>query len=187
MGERALLVIDIQNDYFPGGRWPLVGADAAAANAVRVIEAARAAGDLVVFVQHVFEGAEPPFFAADTKGVELHESLAPRPDEPLVVKHEVNAFKGTDLAQLLKDRGVGELTIVGSMSHVCIDSATRAAADQGYAVTVVHDACATHDVEFQGAKVPAAQVHAAFMSGLGFGFAILRSTDEQVGGTAKAA
>jgi nicotinamidase-related amidase len=64
------------------------------------------------------------------------------------------------------------------MSHMCVDAATRAASDFGYKVTVIHDACATHDQDFNGVKVPAAQVHAAFMAGLAFAYATLKSTDE---------
>lgn len=177
----ALVLIDIQNDYFPGGRWPLVGIEAAAANAARLLEAARAAGDLVVHVRHEFAGPEAPFFAPGSKGAEINPVVAPREGEAVVLKNQVNAFRDTGLEDLLDRNGVEELTIAGAMSHMCIDAATRAASDLGYRVRLAHDAAATCDQEFGGVVVPAAQTHAAFMAALGFAYAELRSTDELLG------
>ena len=177
----ALVLIDIQNDYFPGGRWPLVGIEAAAANAARLLEAARAAGDLVVHVRHEFAGPEAPFFAPGSAGAEINPVVAPREGEAVVLKNQVNAFRDTGLEDLLDRNGVEELTIAGAMSHMCIDAATRAASDLGYRVRLAHDAAATCDQAFGGVVVPAAQTHAAFMAALGFAYAELRSTDELLG------
>ncbi|MFA5121779.1 cysteine hydrolase family protein [Zavarzinia sp.] len=187
MTKRALLVVDIQNDYFTAGRWPLSGMEAAAANAGRVIAAAHEAGDLVVFIAHVAAEPDAPFFAPGTEGAELHAALDVRPGDARVVKHEVNAFKGTDLKQILDEAGIEAVTVIGAMSHMCIDAAARAASDFGYAVTVVADACATRDLDFAGAMVPAAAAHAAFMSALGFAYATVVSTADYVAGAAKAA
>ncbi|ODU97278.1 MAG: Isochorismatase [Bordetella sp. SCN 68-11] len=153
MGQQALLVIDLQNDYFPSGKWPLVGIDAAAANAARVIHAARAAGVPVVHVRHEGLSAEAPFFAPGTDGADIHASVLPQGGEAVVTKHYPNAFRGTDLEQTLDARGVEE-------------------------VTVIHDACATRDLEFDGRTVPAAQVHDAFMSALGFAYASVVATED---------
>jgi len=183
MPRRALILVDIQNDYFPGGKWPLVGQEAAAGNAARLMGAARDAGDLVVHVRHESGRADAPFFAPGTEGAQTHASVAGLPDEPVVVKNHINAFRDTDLKAILDRHGVDAVTIAGSMSHMCVDAATRAAADFGYKVTLVHDACATRDLEFGGRTVPAAQVHASFMSALGFGYAAVRSLDEALGGT----
>jgi nicotinamidase-related amidase len=84
----------------------------------------------------------------------------------VVLKHFVNSFRETELQSILDEQGIRDLVIVGSMSHMCIDGIARAA-DLGYGVTVIHDACACRDLEFNGVTVvPAAQVHAAFMSAL---------------------
>lgn len=96
-------------------------------------------------------------------------------------RYKVNAFLGTDLEHTLDQHGVEALTIVGSMSHMCIDAATRAAADLGYAVTVAHDACATLPLEFDGKQVPAADVHGAAMAALAFAYAKVVKTDELIG------
>jgi nicotinamidase-related amidase len=186
MSKRALLVIDIQNDYFPGGRWTLSNIDAAADNAVRVISAARAAGDLVVHVRHENPAADAPFFVAGSKGAEIHEKVLPAQGEDVVVKHYVNSFRETNLAAILDGNDVEEVVIVGAMSHMCVDAVTRAASDLGYRVTVIHDACASRDLELDGVVVPAAHVHAAFMSALGFAYADMVSTERYLGTAAKA-
>src|SRR3546814_11309920 len=93
----------------------------------------------------------------------IHSSVERAGDEPVIVKNHINAFLGTDLKQVLEANGTEEVTGVGAMSHMCIDAATRAASDLGYRTTVVHDACATRDLEFDGQLVPAAQVHNAYM------------------------
>lgn len=66
--------------------------------------------------------------------------------------------------------------MIGAMSHMCIEATSRAASDVGYKVTVVEDACATMDLEFNGVKVPAAQVHASAMAALEFGYGTITST-----------
>ena len=177
MSKRALIVVDIQNDYFPSGKWPLVGADAAADSAAQVIEAFRKAGDLLVHIRHESTEADAPFFVAGSEGAELHPKVRNRADEPVIVKHHINSFRDTELKALLDQHGIEQLLVVGSMSHICTHAIARAAADFGYDTTVIHDACATHDVEFNGVKVPAAQVHAAFMAALAFGYGAVISTE----------
>ncbi|KJZ44136.1 MULTISPECIES: cysteine hydrolase family protein [Pseudomonas] len=178
MAKQALIVVDIQNDYFPQGKWPLVGADAAADNAVRLIKAFRDAGDSVVHIRHEFTSEEAPFFTPNSEGAKLHPKVLNHADEPVVLKHFVNSFRETELKSILDEQGIKELVVVGSMSHMCVDGITRAAADFGYTVTVIHDACATRDLEFNGVAVPAAQVHAAFMASLAFAYASVVSTNE---------
>lgn len=178
MSKTALIVIDLQNDYFDGGKFPLHNTDAAAANAARLLEAARSKGDLVVHVQHVSGEADAPFFAPGTEGVEIHTSVAPKDGELKIVKQQINAFLGTDLKAKLDEAGVETVTIAGAMSHMCVDAATRAASDYGYSVIVVHDATATLDLEFAGQTTPAEKVQTAMMSALAFGYAQVVSTDD---------
>lgn len=182
MPKRALVLIDVQNDYFPGGKWTLSGIEAAADNAAGLLEAARAAGDLVVHVRHEFPNADAPFFAPGSPGAQIHPKVRNLEGEPVILKHHVNPFLETDLRALLDRHGIEEVVICGAMSHVCVDAGTRAASDLGYRCVVVHDACAARDQEFEGAVVPAAQVHAAFMAALRFGYAKLVSTDEYLAG-----
>jgi nicotinamidase-related amidase len=182
MARRALVLIDVQNDYFAGGKWPLKGMDLAADNAARLLSAARMAGDLVVHVRHEFPNADAPFFAPNSEGAQIHSTARSLDGEPVVLKHHVNSFRETDLKAILDQHGVEEVVICGAMSHMCVDAGTRAASDLGYRCVVVHDACATRDQEFHGTVVRAVDVHAAFMAALGFGYAKLVSTAEHLAG-----
>lgn len=178
MSKRALILIDIQNDYFPGGKWPLAGMDNAAANAAHALAAARATGDKVIHVRHEFESDDAPFFAPGSEGARLHASVQPQAGEAVVLKHRVNAFLDTDLKAQLDAAGIEQVTLVGAMSHMCIAAAARASADFGYATTVLHDACATHDQTFEGVTVAAAQVQAANMAALAFAYATVLATEQ---------
>jgi nicotinamidase-related amidase len=176
MKQRALIVIDLQNEYLPTGNLPLTGIGAAVANAAAVIAHARETGMPVWHIRHESASADAPIFVPGTANVAIQPAVAPRADEPVIVKHHVNAFRDTDLARQLDARGIDDLVIVGAMSHMCIDACARAAADIGYTVTVLHDACATLDLAFGGVTVPAHQVHAATMASLAFGYAAVSAT-----------
>ncbi len=178
MSKRAIIVVDIQNDYFPGGKNPLVGIDKAAANAASVIDHARANGDEVIHVRHEFLSPDAPFFIAGSEGSQISTAVAPQPGETVVTKNHPSSFHGTGLDQMLRDRGISDVVIVGAMSHMCIDATTRASADSGFATTVVHDACATCDVAFDGKTVRAEDVHTAMMAALAFAYAQVVSTGE---------
>jgi len=178
MSKRALVLIDLQNDYFPGGKWPLVGIESAADNAAKLLAAARAAGDLVVHIRHEFPTADAPFFVPGSVGAKIHSKVGNLESESVVVKHHINSFRETDLKEILDRHGIEEVMICGAMSHMCVDAGVRAATDLGYRCVVVHDACATRDQEFSGRIVPAAEVHAAFMAALQFGYAKLVSTQD---------
>ncbi|WP_115559206.1 cysteine hydrolase family protein [Xanthomonas dyei] len=178
---KAVIVIDLQNDYFPGGKLPLTGIEAAAANALSVIVNARDTGVPVLHVRHE-AAAGAPFLVAGSQGAQTHDTVAPQDGEVVIVKQHVNAFRETQLAQQLQQHGVTDVVIVGAMSHMCVDACVRAAADMGYTVTVLHDACATMDLDFDGTKVPAAHVHATMMAAFQFGYAAVRSTQEYLQG-----
>jgi nicotinamidase-related amidase len=176
--KRALIVVDIQNDYFPGGRWTLPGMDKAADNAARLIAAARAAKDLIVFIRHEFSTADAPFFQPGSTGSQIHGKVQNNADECVITKHHINAFRETNLKETLDQRSIDELVICGAMGHMCIDGVTRAANDFGYKCILIHDACASRDLQFNDQHVPAEQVHAAFMAALAFAYAKALSTDE---------
>jgi len=182
MSKRALILIDIQNDYFEGGKWTLEGMDSATANAARVLSAARKAGDKVIHVRHEFGSDDAPFFAPGSTGARIHTLVQPLAGEAVVLKHQVNAFLDTDLKAQLDEADIEQVTLVGAMSHMCIDAAARASSDFGYATTVIHDACATRDQSFEGQSIAAAQVHAAYMAALAFAYASVVSTEQYLAG-----
>jgi nicotinamidase-related amidase len=168
---KGLVVIDIQRDYFPGGGYPLVEPEAAAASARRVLDTFRGQGLPVVHIQHVWDGPDATFMRPGTDGVEIHPLVEPTAGEPVLQKSEPNSFVGTSLEAELRDREIDELVVVGMMTSMCVDSTVRAGADLGFTVTLVHDACAAPDLEFNGTAVPGLTVHAAFVAALADGYA----------------
>lgn len=181
MNKRAVVVVDLQNEYLPTGKLALAGIHDALNNAARVIADARSKGDIVINIRHESADTDAPFFKKGTDAVRIHESVAPAQGEAVIVKNFPNSFLHTNLKQMLDENGIEEVTVIGAMSHMCIDATTRAASDFGYKTTVVHDACATRDLEFRGETVPAAQVHTALMSALAFGYASVVTADEYLG------
>ena len=178
---RALVIVDIQKDYFPGGAHPLATPEAAATAARRVLDAFRASGDPIVHVRHVWDEVEATFMRPETEGVEIHEEVAPAEDELVITKEFPNSFRGTALEDELRTRGVDSLVVCGMMTSMCVDATVRAAVDLGFDTTVVHDACATCDLQFDGRTVPAVEVHSAFLAALGDGYAEVVSSDELAG------
>jgi nicotinamidase-related amidase len=174
----ALLLIDLQNDYFPGGRMELVGIEPAAVRAQKLLEAFRKSRQPIFHVQHVALGQDATFFQPDTKGVEIYATLQPLPGEPMVQKHFPNSFRETGLREALNRARIEGLIICGAMSHMCIDATTRAAFDYDLHCRVIHDACATRHLVFEGIDVPAPQVHAAFMAALRARYARVLSLEE---------
>jgi nicotinamidase-related amidase len=173
---RALVIVDVQNDYFDGGSMALVGMEAAADNCGRLLESFRASGEPLFHIQHLATRPGATFFVPDTPGCEINARVKPHDDETLVVKHFPSAFRETALHQQLQSAGVDELVICGAMTHMCIDTTVRAAFDLGYKCRLIDDACATRDLVFDQRQVAAADVQAAFMAALGMPFAQISST-----------
>jgi nicotinamidase-related amidase len=174
----ALLLIDIQNDYFSGGAMELVEMETAAGNAAMLLGAARDAGLPVFHLRHLSTHDGATFFLPGTSGAETSAVVAPVEGEIVVEKNFPNGFRETDLQDQLQRAGVDALVIAGAMSHMCVDGTTRAAADLGYDCTVAADACATCDLAFGGEIVPAAQAHGSFMAALGQAYGVVVTARE---------
>ena len=174
----ALLLIDIQNDYFPGGAMELAGSVQAGERAGALLAAFRARGLPVIHVQHVSTRAGATFFLPDTPGVEINACVAPRPGETVVRKHFPNGFRDTPLLEHLRRGDVTALVVAGMMTHMCVDTTVRAAFDLGLVVRLAHDACATRALAFGGSTVAAADVQSAFIAALNGLFAQAQSAAE---------
>lgn len=174
--SRALLLIDIQNDYFANGAMELVGMTEAAQNAASLLARFRDSGEKIFHVQHLAARPEAGFFLPGTEGAEINASVAPLDGESVTQKHFPNAFRDTPLVDELRQADVDALVICGAMSHMCIDASTRAAFDLGFKCTLAADACATRDLDFDGNTVSADKVHSAFMAALGAVYADVVST-----------
>jgi len=178
----CLILVDLQNDYFPGGKMELCGTEKAAANARLLLNEFRRQNLPVVHIQHLSSRPGATFFLPGTHGAEIHEMVTPVEGEPVVVKNYPNSFRETALQEILKGRDAQELVICGAMSHMCIDATTRAAFDLGFNCIVAEDACATKDLVFRGKTIPATEVHAAFMAALSVPYARVVATEDFLAG-----
>ena len=161
----GLLIIDIQNDYFPGGKWELEGSEQAGHVAGKLLTFFREHKLPIAHIQHVAK-PDAPFFVPGTPGVEIRPVVKPLPNETLIQKHFPNAFRETPLLDHLRSQGIGELVLTGMMTHMCVDAATRAAADLGFGCRIAEDGCATRALKLNDKIVPAPEVHAAFLAAL---------------------
>jgi Amidases related to nicotinamidase len=151
---QALLIVDIQNDYFPGGAMELVGSAEAAERAAALLPRFRTRGLPVIHMQHVSLRPGATFFLPKTEGVKIHASVTPdgirdRHREALPEQLPRDAAPRSPARQ-----GHRPAAIAGMMTHMCIDTTTRAAADLGFECQLAHDACATRDLAFAGRRSP---------------------------------
>lgn len=174
----ALVIVDIQLDYFPKGRMEVVGAVEASLMAKRLLGGFRDKNLPVFHVQHISTRAGSTFFLPNTEGVSFHDSVMPLPNEAIIRKHFPNSFRDTHLNEYLESKKIREIVICGMMSHMCIDATVRAAHDKGYTCIVAHDACATRNLVFNGFEIPVNHVHGAFMAALGAVYAKVLTVDE---------
>jgi nicotinamidase-related amidase len=165
-GQTALLIIDVQQFYFPGGLMPLEGPEAASRNCARLIEKFRSAGQTVIHVGH-----------NASKEKSFHPDVAPLENEKVFYKDDVSAFNGTGLLAYLRERGIERLVVCGMMTHMCVEGTVRAAHDLGFQCVLVGDACATRDLEFGGRTVSAADVQTSTLATLDRAYATVVDTE----------
>lgn len=178
MKNTALIIVDIQNDSFPGGNFEQEGAEAAAGKATQALNHFRKNGMPIVHIRHESLQPDAGFFLPGTPGAEIHASVTPKESETVVLKHFPNSFLKTDLEATLRDLGAERVVIIGMMTLMCVDATARAAKDLGFEVVVLNDACAARALQFGDTAVPAAHVHAAFLAALQMGYAEVVTTDE---------
>ncbi|MFD6506301.1 cysteine hydrolase family protein [Bacillus sp. NPDC060175] len=167
--NEALLLVDIQNDYFEGGNMELHQPEKAVQKATEVLKVFREKHKTVIHVQHIANNEWATFFLPETVGAQIHDDVQPIATERVIQKHHPNSFLRTNLLQILKEEKIEQLVICGMMTHVCIDATVRAASDLGFQCVVIEDACTTKDLEFQGNLIPAVHTHQSIMSVLKFG------------------
>jgi nicotinamidase-related amidase len=178
--KTALLIIDLQNDYFPGGKNELVGSLNASIKAKELLASFRNRNLPVVHIQHLSNRPESTFFIPGTTGAEIHENVRPLQNEKVIVKNYPNSFRETCLHNYLQEQQIEHLVVSGMMSHMCVDATVRAGKDLGYQVTVAQDTCASKDLTFLGKKIPAQEVHGSFMVALSHFYAAIKSSSELV-------
>jgi nicotinamidase-related amidase len=176
----ALLIIDIQNDYFPGGKMEVEGSVEASLRAKQLLASFREGKMPIIHVQHISAYPGATFFLPETEGVRINDNVAPLGGETVIQKNFPNSFRNTPLLEQLKKQDVQQVVIAGMMTHMCVDATTRAAFDYGLKCTVVSDACATRTLAFGDMVVPAGQVHAAFLAALKGIYAKVVTTEELI-------
>lgn len=153
--KTALLIIDIQNFYFPGDGPGLENAEQASIAAKEILQIFREKKQLVVHVRHKSD-----------KGFEIHKNVEPLLTEKVITKEEVNAFLGTDLLEYLRSNSINRLVITGMQTQMCLEAAVRAAHDFGFECIVVQDACATRNLKFGGKVVKAEDVQVSTLAAI---------------------
>jgi len=175
----ALLIIDVQNDYFAGGKMQLEKPEVALNQIERVLNRFRKTEKTIVFIQHVAKIANATFFLENTFGAAIHSALTPKNhgNEFIVQKNFPNSFLQTRLQEVLKSNQIDSLVICGMMTHMCVDSTTRQAAELSYRCTLLGDACATKDLVIEDDTIQADQVQTSFLAALQ-SFAKVRTTSD---------
>lgn len=163
--KTALLLIDIQNDYFTEGKHPLYHAQETLETAKKLKRLFEERHVPVYYIQHIAPFFAP-FFAAHTKGADIHEALMPCDPDTIIIKHTPNSFHNTRLQDVLKAAGIKKLVICGMMTHMCVDTTIRCAKDLGYRTILISDACTTSDLHWNDTCIPATMVQAVYLSSL---------------------
>ena len=164
--KTGLLIVDIQEFYFPGGRMQLQNPELAGMNAGLLLDHFRTNAMPVYHVRHNFE-----------PGGDIHPYVRPREDEPVISKDQVNAFLDTGLLDMMQRDTVEQLVICGMQTHMCLEAAVRAAHDLGFSCLVASDACATRALQFEEHIIPANSVHYATLNTLQGTYARVLTTD----------
>ena len=144
--KKALLLIDLQNDYFPGGLFPLWNTEATLTTLIESIKRAQAAGVEVIHIQHIAnpQSGIAPFFNKGTSGADIHPViLATAPNAPVIVKEYADSFHETGLEELLSARGVSELLVCGMMTQNCVTHTAISKTAEKYKVSILPDCCTT--------------------------------------------
>lgn len=138
----------------------------AAQNAQRLLQCFRELNGYHVHIQHISLKPDATFFIKGDRGSDIHDSVAHFEGEPIVYKHYANAFRETNLLEMLREWEIERVVICGMMTHMCVDATARAAADLGFQVMVAEDACATRDLTYGDTAIPADLVHKSFLAAL---------------------
>jgi nicotinamidase-related amidase len=174
----ALLLIDIQNDYFENGASALVNSDNACKNVKCILNYFREKRLPVIHIQHHSIRPGSTFFLPGTKGAEIHADLTPLEGEKVITKYVPNSFRDTGLLEYLKEYPIQKLIICGMMTHMCVDATVRAAKDLGFEITLIGDACATKDLIINGDIVEARNVQNSFLAALNYFYSQVITTEQ---------
>ena len=176
--KTALLIVDVQNDYFPNGKMELVNSNDTGNKINSLIEHFRKVPIEIVYIQHISTRPSATFFLPNTQGMEIHDSVKPKMNEKVIIKNYPNSFRETELDSYLKSKSISKLIVTGMMTHMCIDTTVRAAFDLGYDCIVVEDCCTTKNLKIGDREISSNFVQDSFMAALNGVFAKVLSSED---------
>ena len=165
--KSALIIVDVQEFYFPDGFNPLVEPEKASEKAGSVLNDFRDNNELIIHVKH-----------ATSKDSAIYEDVYPKKGEKVITKHFANSYRETELLDFLKQNDVSEVIICGMMTHMCVEATARASADYGFKVIVLDDACATRDIVYGNDTVKASEVHLSTLGSIDRYYGKVMTTEE---------
>jgi nicotinamidase-related amidase len=180
--KTALLIVDVQNDYFPGGRNELVGSIGASLRIKTILEEFRRKSIEIIYIQHISKNPTASFFLPNTEGVAIHKNIYPKKEDRIFIKYYPNSFRDTGLDEYCKNKSIDTLVIAGMMSHMCVDTTVRAGFDLGYKIVVLRDCCATKDLKMGEILVKAEEVQVAYMAAIKGTFGEVKTVEEYIKG-----
>lgn len=175
--KQALIIVDVQREYFPGGKLALYEPEKTLVRIQKVLQFFQAQEWPVYFIRHVSTKENAAIFLPGTAGVELHPALMPRAGETILDKHFPNSFFGTGLRERLAAQEIRHIVVCGMMTHMCIDTTVRAAQNDGFTVTLLEDACTGTTLKWNGETVSYPTVHAVMMASINGTFATVEKTE----------
>jgi len=176
--KSALILIDIQNEYFQGGKSELNQPIETANNAKAILNFFRENSLPVFHVKHIGMGNKAKAFLPDSTGAEINYLVTPNKDEKVFIKHVPNSFFETGLDKAIFDNSIEHIVVCGMMTHMCVDTTVRFASDLGLTVTLIEDACTTKDLTWKGHTIPANIVQATYMASIDGTFAQVMTTEK---------
>ncbi|KAI9302398.1 Isochorismatase-like protein [Cunninghamella echinulata] len=181
MSEEALIIVDVQNDYFPGGNFPTNEPIETAKACAQLIKKFRDEKKEVIFVQHIIKDELEktyPFFIKGSKGAEIHDLVKPLPTEKTITKHETSSFVRTQLKEYLLSKKIKKLVVVGMMIHNCVNATVYSGVDEGFSCIVVEEAVNTFDQKLGDKIINAKQIKESFLAGIQFAYANVYKLEE---------
>jgi nicotinamidase-related amidase len=175
--RRALLIIDVQNDYF-GGRHAIGFPAGSFPNILRAMDYAGEHGLPVALVQHSASRPDADTFRPGAPGWEIHPDVLARPHDVVIEKRLIGSFTGTTLEEWLRGRGVDTVVIAGYMTQMCCDTTARQANHLGFRVEFLNDATGTHAFANAGGIVTAEELHRATLVTQAAAFSRVLTVDE---------
>ena len=161
MAKQALIVIDIQNDYFAEGKYPLHQPEATKEKNLRAMAVANEKGIPIIHVQHLVSPSlgEGLFFYDDSEGANIHKDImAAAPTSPIIVKRHADCFEKTNLEEHLQELGVEEILLTGMMTHNCVTHTALSPAAEKYNPKVIEECICTIDPITHALAIDAMQV-----------------------------